>query len=512
MGTSLRVLVVEDNDDDYQVLRRALAEAYALTIERVETAKAMTKALDERPWDIVISDWCLPRFSGARAIQLLKDKGVDLPLIVVSGTAGEETAIEALRSGANDFMAKGNLTRLVPAISRELRDYAVRTEAAKLHEQLVVSERMASVGILAAGVAHEINNPLSSVLANLQLAYEAFERLPTTDVADHELAEIREELVDARESAQRIREIVRDLKIFSRSGDDEEHGPVDVQRVLDSSLRMAWTEIRHRAQLVKEYAPVPLVHANEGRLGQVFLNLVVNAAQAIPEGRANANRITVRTRASPQGAVVVEIADTGSGIPPEVLKRLFTPFVTTKPVGVGTGLGLSICHRIVTGLGGDISVDTRLGKGTTFCVQLPPAQTIVAPVATSQAPISHAARRGRVLAVDDEPLIANAIRRSLENDHDVVVVYHASEAIDMVRGGARFDVIICDLMMPELTGMDLHEQLSEIAPDEAAKVIFLTGGAFTSRARAFIDATPNLHIEKPFDPAALRGIVNARVR
>ena len=166
-----------------------------------------------------------------------------------------------------------------------------------------------------------------------------------------------------------MREIVRDLKVFSRAQEDR-RGAVDVEKVLESTLRMAQNEIRHRAKVVKVYGQVPRVDANEGRLGQVLLNLIVNAVQAIPEGNYESNAITITTKVD-HDTVLVSIADTGSGIPPEVQRRLFTPFFTTKPAGVGTGLGLAISHRIVTGLGGQLDFVSEVGKGTTFRVRLP---------------------------------------------------------------------------------------------------------------------------------------------
>jgi len=323
---------------------------------------------------------------------------------------------------------------------------------------------------------------------------------------------VREELHDARESAERIRNIVRDLKIFSRSGEDKT-GVVDVQRVMESTLRMAWNEIRHRARLVKSYGKTPLVEASESRLGQVFLNLVVNAAQAIAEGRAENNEIRIVTSTDETGRVIVEIADTGPGMPADVLARLFTPFFTTKPVGVGTGLGLSICRRIVTGLGGSIDVKSKVGKGTVFRVSLPPARPGLSederPVALREI---AAKRRGRVLVVDDEPMITKVVQRTLAAEHEVVTITSAEEALKRVNAGERFDVILCDLMMPQMTGMDLHAELLRVASDQAKRMVFLTGGAFTARARVFLDETPNQQVEKPFAALHLRMLINDLIR
>jgi PAS domain S-box-containing protein len=380
------------------------------------------------------------------------------------------------------------------------------SEQKKTQNQLLVSERMASVGMLAAGVAHEINNPLASVLANLDFALAELKEYPDKKGT---LNEVMQSLRETRESGERVRQIVKDLRIFSRSEDVERRGPVDVQRVLDSSLRMAWNEIRHRARLVKDFEPVPPVLANDARLGQVFLNLIVNAAQAIPEGRADKNEVRVVTRMVGR-KVVIEVRDTGSGMPPEVLQRLFTPFFTTKPVGVGTGIGLSICHRIISGLGGEIGVESEVGKGTTFRIKLS-STTEEADEVTGPAMASRPLRRGKILVVDDEVMVASAIERTLRREHDVTGVASGNLALEQIAAGNTFDVILCDLMMPQMTGMELHGRLVELAPEQARRIIFLSGGAFTSAARSFLDNVPNQRIEKPFDAAQLRAIVNERL-
>ncbi len=400
-------------------------------------------------------------------------------------------------------------SRMVDAAGQHLGHMAVVrdfTEQKKLQSQLMVSDRMASVGTLAAGVAHEINNPLAAVVANLDYISEGLGRAIS-------LAEIKPALDDAREAAEQVRFIVRDLKIFSRAPSDEPKGTADVKAIMESSLRMAWNEIRHRAAVVKHYGLLPPVEANEARLGQVFLNLIVNAAQAIPEGRAEHNEIRLTTRVEGD-RVVVEVADSGAGIPPEIIGRIFDPFFTTKAVGVGTGLGLAICHRLVTDMGGQLTVETELGKGTTFRVTLPIARKDeVEPPGAAVAPLPTlpAARRGQVMVVDDEELVVRGVKRILAKEHDITTAT-AREALAICAAGRRFDLILCDLMMPDMTGMDLHEELSRVAPDQANRMIFLTGGAFTARARQFLSETPKEHIEKPFDPANLRAVVRRYLR
>ncbi len=368
--------------------------------------------------------------------------------------------------------------------------------------QLVQAGRMAAVGTLAAGVGHEVNNPLAYILSNLDFACVEATRLQAVlaqgaqgGVSAQEAGrlaervdEMEQALREAQHGAERVRRIVRDLKTFSRA-DEDTQGSVDLQAVLDSAAKLANTEVRHRARLVKAYGDVPPVDANEARLGQVFLNLIVNAAQALPEGHASENEIRLVTRVDADGRVVAEVQDTGSGIPPEVLQHIFDPFFTTKPVGVGTGLGLSLCHAFVTGMGGHITVDSTPGKGSTFRVSLPAArvQGPGAQAAQAQPAAAPSAPRGRVLVVDDEPLVLGAVRRALGAQHDVEGVSSARRALELLTGDEDlFDVVLCDLMMPEMTGMELYGEVRASHPGRARRFVFISGGAFTPGAREFL--------------------------
>jgi signal transduction histidine kinase len=513
MAKPLRALIVEDSEDDALLLAREIIKGgYELAFERVQTAAAMQAALGDGRWDIVFSDHSIPGFGGMPALALTKASGLDLPFILISGAIGEEIAVDALKAGAHDFIVKGKFSRLLPAIERELADAAVRRlhresqeERTKLQSQLLISDRMASVGTLAAGVAHELNNPLAAVMGNLELIADDLGELAAS-VPDPRLGKVVEAVSFAREAADRMRAIIRDLKIFSRA-EDETRGAVNLHPLLDSVVRMAFNEIRHRARVVKQFDAIATVDANESRLGQAFLNIVINAAQAITEGRAEHNQISVTTRMHPSGMVAVEIRDTGSGMTPEAQKRLFTPFFTTKRVGAGLGLGLSICHRIVDSLGGRIEVETEVGKGTTFRVLLPAvqAQSVAKPSPATAEAIAR--ERSRVLIVDDDMVVAYALKRLLERSHDVTVKTGARDVLDRIEAGDRFDVILCDLMMPELTGMDLYEALAQRAPDEAERMIFLTGGAFTPRSRKFLDQVPNQRLEKPCDLHQLLALI-----
>lgn len=367
----------------------------------------------------------------------------------------------------------------------------------KLQRQLIFADRMASVGTLAAGVAHEINNPLAFVTTNLSLALRQLGTLTALPPLT-QLAELKEMLTDAQTGAERIRKIVRGLKTFSRA-EAEQRVTVDVRPLLELSINMTFNEIRHRARLVKDFGKIPHVAADEARLGQVFINLLINAAQALPEGDTAAHEIRLVTSTDPQGRAVIEVSDTGTGIPAEVVERIFDPFFTTKPVGVGTGLGLSICHTIVTGMGGEMLVNSTVGIGTTFRVVLPAAtaatEVVAAPASASKKDLACAA----VLVVDDEPALGLIFRRVL-CDHEVTTVTTAKQALELLDSGKDFDVIFSDLMMPEMSGMEFYAELLRRFSHLAGRVVFVSGGAFTPDAQAFIDRVDNELLEKPFDP------------
>jgi CheY-like chemotaxis protein len=258
---------------------------------------------------------------------------------------------------------------------------------------------------------------------------------------------------------------------------------------------------------VKSFADIPLVDANEARLGQVFLNLLVNAAQAIPEGHADEHEVRVATRTDDKGHALVEVSDSGMGIAPENISRIFDPFFTTKGEG-GTGLGLSISQGAVTSLGGEISVSSSLGKGTTFLVTLPPATTTPAPFSRPAGSHEFRPPRRRVLVVDDERLVGEAIARVLAEENEVDVVTDARQALSRIASGERYDVLLCDLMMPVMTGMDLYAEVVRTSPKLAGRVVFMTGGAFTPRAHAFLESVANPWLEKPLDTGRLRSVIS----
>ncbi len=390
----------------------------------------------------------------------------------------------------------GAVTRLVGS-SQDV------TERRRMEDQLLLSGKLASLGTLASGVAHEINNPLAYVASNLELLARQLADLegklqgvPTKPLQDAVAA--------ARHGSARMRDIVRGLKTFSRI-DHDDRAAIDLAHVADLAIEVAAHQISQRARIVRDYAPTPRVAGNESRLSQVFMNLLVNAAQAIAPGAASDNEIRVRIYQDEAGRARVEVSDTGSGIAPQDLGRIFDPFYTSKEAGEGTGLGLSICHGIVKDLGGDIEVTSTSARGTTFAISLPVAgASDVAGLPASEPKHRAATVRRRICVVDDEARYAESLRLLLGYDHDVALAPSAERALELMSVGPAFDVIVCDLMMPGKTGMDLHEELTGASRE---RMIFLTGGATTERAREFLARPDIRHLEKPVELPVLEAMI-----
>ena len=379
------------------------------------------------------------------------------------------------------------------------------TERRQLQARLAQADRIISMGMLASGVAHEINNPMTYVSANLEFVSGQLGQLGNAASVES-WNELNQAIKAAEHGAERVRRLVQDLKAFSRV-DDGATEPLDVRNSLQSAINIAWNEIRHRATLVKELGEVPLVDGNESRLGQVFLNLLINAAQSIPVGQVAENKIHVLTGTDSWGRVLITVRDTGPGIDQEIRDRIFDPFFTTKPPGVGTGLGLSICQGIVSAMGGEIEVESEAGKGSTFRVLLPAATRGVA-AKKPFAPIRAGNRKGRVLLIDDEPLICAALARLLSRDHQVLALPSARKALERIRAGEQFDAIVCDLMMPQMTGMAFYQELRREAPQLAQRTIFMTGEAFTQPAREFLERMGRPQIGKPVEIEPLRALID----
>jgi PAS domain S-box-containing protein len=393
-----------------------------------------------------------------------------------------------------------------PAILGFARDVTNRNE---MQLRLAQSERLAALGTLLAGIAHEMNNPLSYALLGVERALAVLERV---SAPSEEIAGLREMLESAHHGATRVAAVVGQIRASSRPEIDE-RGPVDVRRALDAAMRVTRNEIQHRARLVTLLGHVPPVLGNEHRIEQVFLNLLVNAVQALSDDRTD-NEIRVTLRADTAGKVVVEVADNGPGISDEIRARIFDPFFTTKSVGIGLGLGLSICHGIVTSHGGTITVDSVVGGGSTFRVTLPAmtnAPDAMPAPRVGEATPKTSVDRIHVLVIDDEPALASMIVRVLEDQCDVDVAVQGREGLERIVHAAKpYDVILCDLMMPDMTGMDLFAEVARRFPGLEERFVLMTGGAFTPRATAFLARVHNRRLEKPFDGATLRAAVARR--
>lgn len=640
----LRLLLLEDSALDAELVLTELRRG-GYDVQHIVSCeeRTMREALALQPFDLVICDYNLPKFDAVSALRAVRDLALDIPFIVLSGTIGEEKAVEVMRAGAQDYIMKDKMKRLLPAIERELRAAAARREQLRMESALLASERgramllnvlesatdvivvfrptlgllyinpngrrllavpddahvaalsfatfhpawaleqikaeampcaardgswagetalltgaeleipvsqvmgcqrdkageveyyfsimrdlterknlqaglmladrMASVGVLAASIAHEINNPLTYLDGYVDRAMDSVraaargERLDTDDVLTS--------LAHAKEGVTRVKGIARDLKIFFGRHETLVTEDVPLNDVLDSSLKMAAFETRHRAVIRREYHAPVTVRAHESRLGQVFVNLLINAAHAIEDGEVHRNEIVVRTLPELAGCVAVEIEDSGSGIPPESISRLFEPFYTTKPVGIGTGLGLFVCRNIVTSYGGRIDVRSKPGVGTVFRVTLPVGAAAPATPpyhAPSLPPDVTVMPRGRVLIVDDEPAIVEFLACVLAPTADVSQASGGDQALAIVRRDGPFDVIVSDVMMREGSGVKLYESLALERPGLERRIVFMTGGAPTPEAQRFLEGISNPQVAKPFDIKDLMAQITALAR
>jgi len=386
------------------------------------------------------------------------------------------------------------------------------------------AERMASLGRLAAGVAHEINNPLAYVLGSIELLERGLAEIGALHPEAARTGEIINDaaaaLSNAKDGVERIRSIVKDLTTFSRAVPDSRR-PVEIEAVLDSTLNLAWNELRHRVRVVKDFSGVPELLGDEGRLAQVFLNLILNASQAIPDGRQGVLRISTASEGS---RVSICIEDDGVGIAPGDLPYVFEPFFTpqtdwaggakgspprAEPQGkprpeqyrdTAAGLGLAICRNIVTALGGTITVTSAPEAGTRFTVTLQAAEALNASAEGNRARSRERVNsRARILIIDDEPLLGQTLRFAFQDKHDVEVASSGREALERLGTDADFDLVLCDLMMPDVSGEHVYRAVSEKTPGLLPRFVFMTGGAFTERAQEFLAQFSGRQLEKPFN-------------
>jgi signal transduction histidine kinase/CheY-like chemotaxis protein len=380
------------------------------------------------------------------------------------------------------------------------------TQLKHASERMAQQDRLATTGTLVAGVGHEINNPLTFLLGNLDLAIAELNALagPSPSARLRDLAEI---LAEARLGADRIRKIVRGLRALSR--EDVALQPVNLDAVVDTSLSMALHELRRKATVTTEVAGLPAVLGDESRLTQVLVNLLVNAAQAFETPAPDKNHVLIRGQVTGPGTLRLSVIDNGPGIPADLIGRVFDPFFTTKAVGQGTGLGLAVSRGIISAIGGELTLESQPGQGAAFHLDLRLADVEEADDAAPSA--DSTSSRGRILVIDDDASVLSTIRRVLIREHDVTALSDPREAQRILSSPSDFDVILCDLMMPHITGQELYIAIKDRRPELAQRFVFVTGGATTTAAKSFLELLPNDVIEKPFSITSLLSLARRYV-
>ncbi|MBI2875504.1 MAG: response regulator [Candidatus Tectomicrobia bacterium] len=498
MGIPLRVLIVDDSEDDAILLVRELrCSGYELTFERVDTPAAMKAALDKQPWDIVIADYIMPQFDGLAALALLQESGLDLPFILVSGTIGEETAVKAMRAGAQDYIMKDNLPRLAPAIDRELRELRVRRERKRMEGQFLRAQRMESIGALASGIAHDLNNVLSPIL----MAVEVLRQNPPKEQAQWVLATVES-------NAKRGQELVKQVLAFGR-GVEGEHvvlQPRHLIREMENLLREVFPKrIEIRTNIAQD---LWTVSGDATQLHQVLMNLCVNARDAMPDGGTlsisaenffideNHRRIHADARVGPY--LILTISDTGTGISREILGKVFEPFFTTKEIGKGTGLGLSTALSITKGHGGFMDVYSHVGRGTAFKVYLPATEAAEVQQKPNETPDLPAGNGELILVVDDEASIREITRATLEAyGYRVIMANNGAEAIALyLQNKEEIQLVLMDTMMPVMEGLTSVRMLRKINPQ--IKILAVSGLPSDEILSESSDTGVQAFLQKPY--------------
>ena len=515
-GSRNRVMIIEDE----RIIRESLGglleeEGYEIWFaENGQDALGRLRA-GTLP-DIIVLDLRMPIMDGweFRAAQKEDPRLRGIPVIAVSA----DRSAPAVAISAQAYLRKPlDISELLRTLDRILFE----SEWNRMSARLAEAERLASLGRVAAGVGHEINNPLTFAVLNVSQTLDKLksmqawlDRLPADSAGlsktKSDLSLMLEMLGDSRVGMERIGQTVSNLQRLSRQG-PHDRGALDLSKVIEQSISMVWNQIRHRARLTKRLAEVPPVRGDAAALGQVFLNLLINAAQAIPEGDAERNEIVVSTR-TVGGEVVVEVQDTGQGIAPEDLPHVFEPFFTTKAAELGTGLGLSISRQTVTDHGGRIEIESDVGRGTLFRVFLPlaPADELLSDGESQATPAPEpkaAPEQARILVIDDEPLMGRVIRAALAGTYDVVVVSRATEAFERLAADPSFDLILCDVVMPDVGGPEVYATVCERWPRLAKRLVFMTGGAFTPATKEFVARRQTPLLAKPFHVDELTSLV-----
>jgi signal transduction histidine kinase len=508
---TLRVLLVEDCEDDADLLVHELRRAgYDVIAERVQTADEMRAALQGHSWQIVLSDYSLPRFSGPAALAVLKETNIDLPFIMVSGTIGEDTAVDALKAGAADFLVKGRLARLVPAIERELREVDLRREREcereVLEDQLRQSHKLEGIGRLAGGIAHDFNNLLTVIIGYTEMVLDQIG--PDKPIS--------QDLNEIRGASDRAVALTRQLLAFSRK-QTLKVAATDLNEIIVEMRNMLQRLISEDIEIRLRLAPqLPPILTDRVQMEQVVMNLVMNARDAMPRGGV----VSIETIAAEAGDVIsvahqpvapgnyvwLRVTDTGVGMDAGTRARIFEPFFTTKGLGEGTGLGLATVYGVVQQLGGQIAVSSEVGRGTTFSLYFPEAsepakrppgeapQTVHAPLAT---------RREVVLVVEDQPAVRQLIARILtRHGYLVLEAADATQALAIAdTDEPTLDLVVSDIVMPTMGGPELIARVRASRP--AVKVLFISGYTEDDLSRRIDLAASDMVLGKPFTATAL---------
>jgi signal transduction histidine kinase len=516
----LRVLIVEDSEEDADLIVLELKRGgFDPSYRRVDNAEDMMAALQDGEWDIVLSDFSMPRFTVTEALNLVQANGLDIPFVIVSATIGEEAAVEAMKAGAHDYILKHRLGRLVPAVTRELRESAMRVDRRNLEDQLRHAQKLESLGLLAGGVAHDFNNLLTGILGNASLVLEVAE----TD------AEVKGMLTDIIRASERAADLTRQLLAYAGKGKFVIE-PVDASALVRDISELLRSSVPRTVELSLQLNPcLPTIEGDTSQIQQLVMNLILNAVEATGE-RPGVVRVTTDVRSigpgdrvahfrpdPPQaGAYVsIEVVDDGCGMSDLIKAQIFDPFFTTK--FTGRGLGLAAALGIVRGHKGSIGVESKEGCGSAFTVLLP--ATSVSPSGRMQDP-THTVQQltqsgaGSILVIDDEDVVRRAARAALE--HFGYTVFEASDGRDgadlFSRLHDRVSMVLLDLTMPRMDGHEVWRYIRRVRPD--MKILVTSGFDEAEAKRQFSESTGLDFIQKPYTATALarkiRAVLDAR--
>lgn len=500
MNTPYRILHLEDDSTEATLVQAILeAELSPCAVTPVQNRESFVRALDTQVFDLVIADYSLPGFDGMTALKITRSKFPELPFILLSGTVGEEFAIESLKNGATDYIMKERRSRLVPAIHRAMREVADRAQRKLLEEQFVRAQKMEVVGQLASGIAHDFNNILGIIIGNNDFMMS---KLRTEDPLRKNGEEIQ--LAAARAAA-----VTRQLLVFSRN-QSVELVVLDINEVIQGMDKMLYRLVdEHIVLTVALDKNIGRIKADSGYLGQLLMNLVINARDAMPEGGSlviATRNVTLTEKEAkehsnlePGSYVMLSVSDNGIGMTEEVKTRLFEAFFTTKPKGKGTGLGLATCLTIAKQSQAPIVVDSKLGKGTTFKIYFPRVDQPLNK--TSVLPPSKLAPGGTetLLIVEDEPALCRMASLVLANlGYTVLQASSGKEGLRVAseHKGAPISLVVTDVVMPQMGGKAMADWLKITYPD--IKILFTSG--YNDAALA----DPNIvFLPKPYTLATL---------